>query len=166
MEIDHSRALALLPIIAALLQGKIAMARISGFIVVSILLATPSLAQDTREPTARTEAERVFILGQMRLFLQSTQAITAALATDDLKTVASEAAARGRKGTPLSAIPPGMKAKETQAWAAMMGGARAGFDDLADAARTGAPPIKLLGMLGETMRNCLACHESYRLTTE
>ena len=142
------------------------MARISGLIALLILLATPSLAQDVREPAARTEAERVFILGQMRLFLQSTQAITAALATDDLKTVAGEATARGRKGTPLSAIPPGMKAKETPAWTAMMGGARAGFDDLADAARAGAPPIKLLGMLGETMSNCVACHETYRLTVE
>jgi len=142
------------------------MARMSGLIVLSLLFATPSLAQDAREPTARTESERVFILGQMRLFLQSTQAIAAALATDDLKTVASEAAARGRKGTPRSAIPPGMKAKETPAWTAMMGGVRGGFDDLADAAQAGAPPIKLLGMLGETMRNCVACHETYRLTTE
>jgi hypothetical protein len=142
------------------------MARMSGLIALSLLLATPSLAQDAREPTARTESERVFILGQMRLFLQSTQAIAAALATDDLKTVAGEAAARGRKGTPLSAIPPGMKAKETPAWTTMMGGARGGFDDLADAARAGAPPIKLLGMLGETMRNCVGCHETYRLTTE
>lgn len=142
------------------------MARMSALIAVSILLAGPSLAQDARAPAARTDAERVFILGQMRLFLQSTQAITAALATDDLKTVASEAAARGRKGTPLSSIPPGMKAKETPAWTAMMGGARGGFDDLADAARAGAPPIRLVGMLGETMRNCVACHETYRLTTE
>lgn len=142
------------------------MARMSALIAVSILLAGPSLAQDARTPAARTDAERVFILGQMRLFLQSTQVITAALATDDLKTVATEAAARGRKGTPLSSIPPGMKAKETPAWTAMMGGARGGFDDLADAARAGAPPIRLVGMLGETMRNCVACHETYRLTTE
>lgn len=143
------------------------MAREFGLIIALwVLLATPSVAQDARQPAARTEAERVFILGQMRLFLQSTQAIAAALATDDLKTVADEAVARGRKGTPLSAIPPGMKAKETPAWTAMMGGARTGFDDLADAARTGAPPPKLLGMLGETMRNCVACHETYRLTAE
>jgi hypothetical protein len=69
------------------------MTRMSGLIVLSLLLATPSLAQDEREPAARTETERVFILEQMRLFLQSTQAITAALATGDLKTVATQAAA-------------------------------------------------------------------------
>jgi hypothetical protein len=147
------------------------MTRMSGLIVLSLLLATrspatPALAQDAREPTARTNVERAFILGQMRLFLQSTQAIIAALATDDPKTVAGEATARGRKGTPLSAIPPSMKAKETPAWTTMMGGVRGGFDDLADAARAGAPPSKLLGMLGETMDSCVACHETYRLTTE
>ncbi len=124
------------------------------------------MAQDAREPAARTEAERVFILKQMRLFLQSTQAITTALATDDLKTVASEATARGRKGTPISEIPPTMKAKETPAWTGMMSGARAGFDNIAVAAQAGEPPAKLLGMLGETMQNCVACHEAYRLTTE
>ncbi len=142
------------------------MARVSAVIVLSLALATPSLAQDARAPAARTEAERAFILGQMRLFLQSTQAITAALARDDLTTVAGEAAARGRQGTPVSAIPPGMKAKEAPAWTAMMGSVRGGFDALADAARAGAPPIRLVGMLGETMRACVACHATYRLTTE
>ena len=69
-------------------------------------------------------------------------------------------------GTPVSAIPPSMKAKETPAWTAMMGGARAGFDDIARVAHEGAPPSELIGMLGETMRNCVACHQSYRLATE
>ena len=142
------------------------MKRVARWIVAGVLVASPCMAQDAREPAVRTEAERTFILGQMRLFLQSTQAITAGLGKNDLKTVEDEAAARGRKGTPVSAIPPGMKAKETPAWAAMMSGARAGFDDIARAAHEGAPPIELIGMLGDTMRNCVACHQSYRLATE
>jgi len=124
------------------------------------------MAQDAREPAVRTEAERAFILGQMRLFLQSTQAIASALAKDDLKTVADEAAARGRTGTPRSEIPATLKAKETPAWTTMMAGARAGFDDIARAAHDGTPPVALIGMLGDTMRNCVACHQSYRLATE
>jgi len=142
------------------------MLRLTAIIAVAILLATPSLAQDVREPAVRTEVERIFILGQMRLFLQSTQAIAAALATDDLQTVATEATARGRKGTPLSEIPPGMKAKETSSWTAMMGGARAGFDGIAAAAQEGASAAKLMGMLGDTMRNCVACHQTYRLVVQ
>ena len=142
------------------------MLRLLGFIAFSVLLATPSRAQDVREPAPRTEAERNFTLGQMRLFLQSTQVITAAVATGDLQTVAREAAARGSKATPLSALPPGMKAKETPAWAGMMAGTRSGFDELAAAAQTGTAPIKLVGMLGETMGNCVACHAAYKLTAE
>ncbi len=142
------------------------MKSVARWIVAGCLLASPCLAQDAREPAVRTEAERAFILGQMRLFLQSTQLIATALANTDLKTVADEAAARGRKGTPVSDIPPTLKAKETPAWTAMMGGARRGFDDIAKAAQDGTPPIALIGMLGETMRNCVACHQSYRLATE
>ena len=142
------------------------MKQVARWIVAGVLFASPCLAQDAREPAVRTEAERSFTLGQMRLFLQSTQAILVALSKNDLKTVEEEAAARGRKGTPLSAIPPGMKAKETPAWTAMMGGARVGFDDIAQAAHDGAPPSKLIGMLGDTMSNCVACHQSYRLATE
>ena len=142
------------------------MKRVAGWIVAGTLFVSPCIAQDTREATTRSEAERDFILGQMRLFLQSTQAITVALGKSDLKTVEVEAAARGRRGTPVSAIPPGMKAKETPAWTAMMGGARRGFDDIATAAHEGAPPSELIGMLGETMRNCVACHQNYRLASE
>ena len=142
------------------------MKRVAGWIVAGTLFVSPCIAQDTREATTRSEAERDFILGQMRLFLQSTQAITVALGKSDLKTVEDEAAARGRKGTPVSAIPPGMKAKETPAWTAMMAGARAGFDGIARAAHEDAPPSELIGMLGDTMSNCVACHQTYRLVTE
>ncbi|MGH1588813.1 hypothetical protein ACRBEV_11105 [Methylobacterium phyllosphaerae] len=143
------------------------MMRLIGLVTLAVLSAAHSAtAQDEREPIARTETEQAFILGQMRLFLASTQAITSALATDDRATIANEATARGRTGTPLSAIPVGLKAKETPAWGAMMGGTRKGFDDLAEATRSGAPTATLIGMLGETMRNCVACHQSYRLVAE
>lgn len=134
--------------------------------VLVLLAGGPVAAQDTREAAVRTAAERAFILGQMRLFLGSVQAISADLAEGDMKAVAAEAAARGRRGTPLSEIPPGMKAKETAAWGAMMGGARKGFDGMAEAAASGATPVQVMGLMGETMRNCVACHETYRLVDE
>ena len=130
------------------------------------LTVTPSLAQETRQPVPRTEAERAFILDQMRLFLGSVQAIASALADNDLTTVAAAATARGRRGTPVSAIPPGMKAKETPAWTAMMGGARGGFDTIAAAAESGAAAPRIMAMMGDTMRNCVACHQAYHLTAE
>lgn len=128
--------------------------------------AGPAPVEDKREAAVRTPTERAFILEQMRLFLGSVQVISSSLATGDMKTVATEAAARGRKGTPPSSIPLGLKAKETEGWSAMMGGARKGFDSIAEAAASGAPPVQVMGMLGETMRNCVACHQTYRLDVE
>jgi len=130
------------------------------------LRAAPTFAEDTREPAVRTAVEREFILGQMRLFLSSIQVILSAAAEGDMKTVAAEAAARGRKGTPASSIPPTMKAKETAAWTGLMGGARGGFDAIADAAAAGATPQDITGRVGDVMRNCVACHQSYRLVQE
>jgi cytochrome c556 len=134
--------------------------------VVILLSAGAAPAQDAREAAVRTPAERLFILGQMRLFLRSSQAILAALAQGDMITVATQAAARGRSGTPVTDIPPDMKAKETAAWTALMGGARAGFDGIAWAAAAGAEPMQVLRTMGETMRNCIACHQTYRLADE
>ncbi len=102
----------------------------------------------------------------MRLFPGSIQTISTALAEGDMKLVAAEATARGRRGNPLSEIPPGMRAKETEAWGDMMGGARKGFDAVADMAASGATPAQGMGVLGETMRNCVACDQTYRLVEE
>jgi hypothetical protein len=135
-------------------------------IVLTPLIAGAVCAQDAREPAARTAAERAFILNQMRLFLGSVQTISSALAEGDMQTVATEATARGRRGTPASEIPPTMRAKETAGWTALMSGARQGFDGIADAASSGAPPARILGLMGDTMRNCVACHQSYRLVEE
>jgi len=135
-------------------------------IVLMPLLASAAGAQDVREPAARTPAEREFILKQMRLFLGSVQAIASALAEGDMHTVATEANARGRRGTPASEIPATMRAKETEGWTSLMSGARKGFDDIADAAASGAAPSRVLGLMGETMRNCVACHQSYRLVEQ
>ncbi len=90
----------------------------------------------------------------MRLFPGSIQTISTALAEGDMKLV------------PLSEIPPGMRAKETEAWGDMMGGARKGFDAVADMAASGATPAQGMGVLGETMRNCVACDQTYRLVEE
>ena len=135
-------------------------------IVPPLLLSAPALAEDEREPAVRTAAEREFVLGQMRLFLGSIQTILTAAAGGDMKTIATEAAARGRKGTPASSIPPTMKAKETAGWTSLMGGVRSGFDSVADAAASGATPQDITGRVGEVMRNCVACHQSYRLVQE
>jgi hypothetical protein len=90
--------------------------------------------------------------------------LSPALAAGDTEAAATEAAARGRRANTILAKPPGLDSKETAAWKTMMGGARNGFDTVADIVATGAPTPRILAALGDTTRNCVACHQSYHLT--
>jgi cytochrome c556 len=132
-------------------------------------LSSPSRADevsDTREPTQRTEAERAFVLSQMRLFLTSVAAIEEGLGSGDMDEVAREAAARGRKATTTLARPPTLAAKESEAWKAMIASMRNGFDQIADQAATYAPATQINKTLADTMRNCVACHQTYRISVD
>jgi hypothetical protein len=138
-------------------------------LALSLGLMRPGLAaaqSDPREAAPRSQTERLFILAQMRLFLASVQAISADLGAGDTAAVAGEAAARGRRANVTLAKPPGLDAKETPAWKAMMGGARNGFDTIADIAGSGAPAPRILAALGAAMQNCVACHQTYHLVEE
>jgi hypothetical protein len=132
-----------------------------------LLIAQPAIAADaadSRQPLAVTAAEKAYILGQMRLFLASIQMIVKAAAKGDTKAVADAAAARGRRqnaGDPH--FPKSLGAKLPPLWKQMGSGVRGGFDSLADSARSGATREQGLTILSETMRNCVACHQTYRL---
>lgn len=147
--------------------------RVTWIFAVSVwLVSLPVLASraddltDTRQPVSRTEAEKAFVLDQMRLFLTSIAAIEEGLGTGDLDKVAQEAAARGRKANAALARPPTLGAKESDAWKAMIGQVRGGFDEIAAQAAAKASPLQINAALGKTMQNCVACHQTYRIATE
>ena len=121
---------------------------------------------DTREPAPRTEAEKTFVLDQMRLFLASIAEIQDGLGSGDMDRVAREAAARGRKANVTLARPPTLSAKESDAWKAMMGSVRTGFDQIAYEANARAPAAQINKTLASTMSNCVACHQTYRISVE
>ncbi|HEX7791301.1 MAG TPA: hypothetical protein VF467_12360 [Afipia sp.] len=121
---------------------------------------------DQRERVFRTEAEKDFVLDQMRLLLSSITEIEEGLGTDDLNLVAREAAACGRKANKTLARPPAWAAKESEAWKAMFLSVRNGFDAVADQAQAHAPVAKINKTLADTMRNCVACHQTYRIAVE
>ncbi len=129
-------------------------------------LASPSGAgetADSREPVQRTDAEKVFVLEQMRLLLSSIVVIGEGLGSNDMDLVAREAAARGRKANVTLARPATLAAKESDAWKSMFASVRGGFDQIADEAAARAPAAKINRMLADTMRNCVACHQTYRI---
>jgi hypothetical protein len=129
-------------------------------------LTDPALPQteDTLQPAAFNAVERAYILGQMRLFLESIQAINEGLAADHLEDVAEAAAARGlKRNADDPNFPKSINFHASPLWKQLGGGVRRGFDELSDAAKNGAPKEKQLGILAETMKNCVACHQTYRL---
>ncbi|QOZ34822.1 hypothetical protein [Bradyrhizobium sp. CCBAU 53421] len=121
---------------------------------------------DTRQPVQRTDAEKAFVLDQMRLFLTSIAEIEEGLGSGDLDLVAREAAARGRKANAALARPATLAAKESDAWKSMIGSVRNGFDQITEQATTRAPAAKINKTLADTMRNCVACHQTYRISAE
>jgi len=121
---------------------------------------------DQREPAFRTETEKAFVLDQMRLLLSSITEIEEGLGTGDLNLVAREAAARGRKANITLARPPSLAVKESEAWKAMFLSVRNGFDAVADQAQAHAPAATINKTLADTMRNCVACHQAYRIAVE
>ncbi len=120
--------------------------------------------EDTRQPAAFNAVERAYILDQMRLFIQSIQAINEGLATGQMAAVAEAAAARGMKRNADDPnFPKSINLHATPLWKQMGGGVRKGFDALADAAKDGTSTEKQLQILADTMKNCVACHQTYRL---
>lgn len=134
-----------------------------GFLLSSaVTLANP--VADMREPAPRTLEEKAYVLEEMRLLVESIQTITGGLATGHMEDVIEAAAAQGqRRNAKDSAYPAAMRIKETPLWKQINNSTRQGFDELADAARDGAPKEKQLAILAETMQNCIACHQAYRL---
>jgi len=118
---------------------------------------------DSREPVQRTDTEKAFVLEQMRLFLTSIVEIEEGLGSNDMDLVAREAAARGRKANATLARPATLPAKESEAWKTMIGSVRGGFDRIAEQASARAPAAQITKTLADTMRNCVACHQTYRI---
>ena len=132
--------------------------------MVTAASAVSAQALDRREATYRNPAERAFVLSQMRLFLTSIQGITTALATGDAAGVAAAALASGRRAGADTPKPATLASRETPAWHNMILSMRDGFDAAAAAASSGAPPQRVLAIVGQTMTTCIACHAMYRLS--
>ena len=121
-------------------------------------------ADDGRTAIMLEPGERDLVLGEMRTFLEAVQGIVAAIAVEDLATVAT-----------LS-TPVGMVATEGEAASLMgklplefklLGMATHGlFDDLALEATSTGDGQAVTASLGVLMENCTGCHAGYRFDVE
>jgi hypothetical protein len=119
---------------------------------------------DARAALALTPFEKVFVLGQMRLFVHSVEQIVSGLATNDRAAIAEAAAARGaRRFRSENVMPATLAAKLPDRWKGFGQPMRMGFDELARGASEGEDQSRSLARLGEIMRNCVGCHAAYRI---
>lgn len=122
---------------------------------------TATLADDGRESIVLEPDQRDLILMEMRTFLESIQAITAAVAEEDMETIAAVASAVGMANA--GTTPPEIVAKLPLGFKQLAVATHTGFDVIANEAQDMADPQAIIVEMGELMNNCIACHASYRL---
>jgi len=117
--------------------------------------------EDGRTAVLMSGKDRVRVLGEMRVFLETVQSITEAAAQGDMKTV--EKIARANGSVKAGGESPEFIASLPLEFKTLGMGAHDNFDKLADLAATNPKPTVLLAALSDDMLTCTACHQSYLL---
>ncbi|OOZ38051.1 hypothetical protein BOW53_16685 [Solemya pervernicosa gill symbiont] len=118
-------------------------------------------ASDGRAAIQLTHSEKDLVLTEMRSFLQSVQAITVGLSSDDMDAVALNARTVGmaaQQGVPVS-----LMGKLPLEFKRLGVDTHKKFDLLALNAEQLGDSMATLKELSVLMQNCVACHEVYRL---
>lgn len=126
-----------------------------------IVLGNTSKAEDGRTAVLLEPGERQAVLEEMRLLLETSQAVVEALANNDLAAV--EAAARPIGSAAIATVDFKLKAKLPLEFKELGFGTHYAFDDIADMAKEGKPAKEIQLKLATTMNNCIACHASFQL---
>jgi len=127
-----------------------------------MILGSTAPANDGRTAVLLEPAERQAILAEMRLLLETTQTIIAALTENDRSTI--ETAARKVGKSAMSTMDFRLKAKLPLEFKKLGFGTHYAFDEIADMARDGASGQAIQLKLADTMNRCIACHASYQLS--
>lgn len=123
---------------------------------------------DTRIPVMLRPNERTRVLADMRQYLKGLQEMFAALSEEDMAKAAASARSLGTiniYGTYLM-----FPTKSAVRFRELSSGVHADFEGIAEDTekfKDSKNPIEtkeIMGRLSQTMKKCVACHESYRLT--
>lgn len=126
--------------------------------------ASESAAKDERQVVVISEAERNFVLTEMRAFLESVQGVVDGVAEGNMKDVA---AAAKKSGTGVMQHAPRALMKKLPQGFRMLGmDSHKKFDAIAIEANQLGDKGQVLKQLGALLGNCTACHASYRFTVK
>ncbi|HIP22549.1 MAG TPA: hypothetical protein EYG79_02970 [Rhodobacteraceae bacterium] len=125
-----------------------------------IIAGSTEVADDGRTAILLEAGERDFVLGEMRLFLETVQGVVAAVAENDMAKVAalSTAVGMGSTGGETAAL----IGKLPLDFKTLGLATHALFDDLAAEATDLGDATVVTASLGVLMENCTSCHAGYR----
>jgi hypothetical protein len=126
-----------------------------------IISGTVVPASDGRQALLLEPGERDLVLAEMRSFLESVQAITAAVGREDMSQIA--AAARKVGAAAQNEVPGSLVGKLPLAFKRLGFDTHKQFDMLALDAEELGDPGHALQQLSVLMQNCVACHAAYRI---
>lgn len=119
---------------------------------------------DGRTAVVLNAAEKDLLLTEMRTFLTVVQQITTAVTKEDMQLVADSARSVG--GVAQAAVPASMTVKLPLEFKRLGFDTHSQFDLLALDAEQLGDPKHSLKQLSHLMKNCLACHATYRVQLE
>ncbi len=134
---------------------------LSGFLINKFVSGKVAKSDDGRISVLLSKDERNLVLAEMRAFVVSLQGVSQAITARDMEKVADLAEKAGMAaeantpGSLLQKIPLGMKQLGFDT--------RKKFDEIAETARHSKEPVKARKQLDALMKNCIACHMTYRL---
>ncbi len=126
-----------------------------------IIQGSTTVASDGRAAIQLTPAEKDLVLSEMRAFLASVQQITEGVSRKDMKQVVAAARKVGRAAQ--QEVPGSLMGKLPLGFKKLGFDTHTRFDNLARDAEELEDPGHALEQLNALMRNCVACHGSYRL---
>lgn len=116
---------------------------------------------DNRTAIVLQPAERDLVLTEMRGLLTATHGILQGLGSGDMKQIATAARSGGMNAA--ADVNPTLMAKLPLPFKQLGMDVHHRMDDIATAAEGGKPAAEIMGMLTDTMSNCIACHASWQL---
>ncbi|MGB5472422.1 MAG: hypothetical protein WBQ78_02965 [Gammaproteobacteria bacterium] len=116
---------------------------------------------DGRTAILLEPGERDLVLSEMRVFLESTQQITAGIAGNDMPRAAQHARRSGRAAQ--QAVPGSLMGKLPLSFKQLGLDTHTKFDELALDAEQLGDQDHTLSQLNTLLQNCVACHAAYRI---
>ncbi len=116
---------------------------------------------DTRVAVQMTQAEKDFVLEEMRAFLENTQQIYEGILEEDIALISSAAIRSGSGVKELT--PKGLVRKLPFAFKQLGFSAHAAFDAIARDAQTGFNKAHTQQQVNNLLKKCIACHKTYQI---